>query len=54
MVTIPLLEEEKKTLADVDYVSCSLMMVIPTEEWDDIPSPGLMFFQTSPQEFLQM
>ena len=29
-------------------------MVIPTNEWDDIPSPGLMFCQTSSQEVLQM
>ena len=29
-------------------------MGITTKEWYDIPSPGLMFFQTSPQEVLQM
>ena len=27
---------------------------ILTKEWDDIPYPGIMFFQTSPQEVLQM
>ena len=30
------------------------MMGIPTEEWDYLPSPGLMFYHTSPQEVLQM
>ena len=30
------------------------MMGIPTKEWDDLPSPGLMFWQTSSQEVLQM
>ena len=27
---------------------------ILTKEWDDIPYPGIIFFQTSPQEVLQM
>ena len=29
-------------------------MGIPTKEWYDIPYPGLIFFQTSSQEVLQM
>ena len=29
------------------------MMGDPTEEWDDPPYPGLVFFQTPTQEFLQ-
>ena len=30
------------------------MMGIPTKEWDGLPSPELMFFQTSSQEVLHM
>ena len=30
------------------------MMGIPAEEWDDPPSPGLMFCHTSSQKFLDM
>ena len=30
------------------------MMVIPTKDWDDLPYPGLMFYQTSSQEVLHM
>ena len=30
------------------------MVLIPTEEWGDLKSPGLVFFQTYSQEFLQM
>ena len=29
-------------------------MGIPTNEWDDIPYPGIMLCQTSSQEILQM
>ena len=29
------------------------MMGIPTKDWDEIPSTGLMFCQTSSQEVLQ-
>ena len=29
------------------------MMGFPTEEWDKLPSPGLMFFQTSTQDVRQ-
>ena len=42
--TTPLMEE-KKTLVNVKDASCSLMMVIPTEEWYCLPSHGLMFCQ---------
>ena len=44
---------EQKTLVNVEDASCSLMMVIPTEEYDDLPYPGLMFFQIPSQEVLQ-
>ena len=47
-------EGEQKTLVNVEYASCSLMMDITTKEWDDITSPGLMFYQTSSQEVLYM
>ena len=30
------------------------MMGILTEEWDEFPSTGLMFCQTSPQEVFKM
>ena len=36
------------------YASCSIMMRIPTDEPYDLPSPLLVFFQTSSQEVLQM
>ena len=29
-------------------------MGIPTKEWDDLPSPGLIFFYTSSHEVLNM
>ena len=45
---------EQKTLADVEDASCILIMGIPTKEWDYIPSPGLVFCQTSSHKFLQM
>ena len=32
---------------------CSVMMVSPTDEWGELPYPGLMFFQTSTQEAQQ-
>ena len=44
---------EQKTLVDVKDTSCSLMIWIPTNEWDDLPSPGLIFCQTLSQEVLQ-
>ena len=45
--------EEKKTLVNVKDASWSLMMGIPTEEWDDLPSPGLMICNNSLQEVFQ-
>ena len=42
----------QKAWINVKCASCSLMMGAPTEEWDDPPSPGLIFFQTSTQEVL--
>ena len=30
------------------------MLGIPTKEWYDLPSPGIMFCKTLPQELLQM
>ena len=49
----PWCRRTKKTLVDVEDASHSLMTGISTDDWDDIPSPGLMFCHTSPQEFLQ-
>ena len=44
---------EQKTFVKFKDESCSIMMGIPTKEWDDLPSPVLMSCQTSSQEFLQ-
>ena len=43
-----------KILVNIKDGSCSLVMGIPTKEWHDIPSPGLVFYQTSSQAVLQM
>ena len=51
MVTSPLMEENKK-IVNVKDASCSIVMGIHTKEWDDLPSPGLMFCQTLSQEVL--
>ena len=40
----------QKELVNVKDASCSLIMEDPTEEWGKLPSPGLMFYQTSTQE----
>ena len=40
----------QKTLVNIKYALCSLMMGSPTEEWVKLQSPGLMFCQTSTQE----
>ena len=45
---------EQKILVNVEDTLCSLMIRIPTKEWDDIRSTVLVFFHTSSQEFLQM
>ena len=42
---------DQKALVNVKDVSCSLMMGSPTDEWGELPSPGLMSCQTSTQEF---
>ena len=39
--------EEQKTLVNVKDASFSIIMGIPTKEWDDLPYPGLVFCQTS-------
>ena len=44
---------DQKALVNVKDALCSLVMVSPTEEWGKLPSPGLMLFQTSNQEFRQ-
>ena len=44
---------EQKTLVNLKDSSCSLMVGIPAKEWDDLPSTGLIGFQTSSQEVLQ-
>ena len=36
----------QKSLLNVKYASCSLMMRTPTEEWYKLPSHSLIFFQT--------
>ena len=41
-------------MVNVEDVSCSLMIGIPTKEWDDLPSPGIIFFQTLSHEVLHM
>ena len=40
-------------MVNVKDASCSLMIGPPTKEWGELPSPGLMFFQTSTQETRQ-
>ena len=45
---------EQKKLVNVEDSLCSIIMGIPTKEWDDLPSPGVMFLHTSPQEVLYM
>ena len=42
-------EGEKKTLVNVEDASFSIDVGIPTEEWDGLPVPGIVFCQTSPQ-----
>ena len=39
-----------KSLVNFKDALCSLIMGSPTEEWVKLPSPGLVFFQTSTQE----
>ena len=38
---------EQNTLVNVEDASCSIMTGIPTKEWDDLPSPGIMLCQNS-------
>ena len=45
---------EQNTVVDVEDASCNVMMVIPTEEWDDLPYHGFMLCQTSSKEFFRM
>ena len=44
---------DQKALVNVKDASCSLMMGSPTDEWGELPSPGLMLCQTSTQEVRQ-
>ena len=44
---------DQKSLVNVKDALCSIMMGSPTDEWGELPSPGLMFFQTSTQEARQ-
>ena len=37
------MEEEENILVNVEDASCSIMIDTLTEEWDYLPSPGLMF-----------
>ena len=41
---------DQKSLVNVKDASCSFMMGPPTKEWGELPSPGIMFCQTSTQE----
>ena len=41
---------DQKALVNVKNASCSLMIGSTTNEWGELPSPGLMFCQTSTQE----
>ena len=43
----------QKSLVNIKDYLCSLMMGSLPEEWGELPSPGLMFFQTSTQEVRQ-
>ena len=47
-------EGRDKKLVNVKDSSYSIIMDIPTKEWYDLPSPELMFYQTSSQEVLVM
>ena len=38
---------DQKSLVKFKEALCSLMMGSPTEEWGELPSPGLMLCQTS-------
>ena len=44
---------DHKAQVNVKDALCSLMMGSPTEEWGELPYPGLMFCQTSTQEARQ-
>ena len=46
--------EGDKTLVNVEYVSCSIMMGTPTKEWDYLPYHVLMFCLILSKEVLQM
>ena len=41
---------DQKALVNVKDTLCSLMMGSPTDEWGELPSPGLMLCQTSTQD----
>ena len=43
-----------KTLVNVEYASCSIMMGTPTKEWNYLLYPVIMFCLVSSQEVLQM
>ena len=40
---------KQKALVNIKGASYSLIMGTPTKEWYDLPSPGLIFWQTSSQ-----
>ena len=44
----------QKALVNVKDASCSLKMGYPTNEQGELPSPGLMFCQTSTKEVQKM
>ena len=41
---------EQKALVNVNDALCSIMMGSPTDEWGELPSPGLILVQTSTKE----
>ena len=43
----------QKALVNVKDALCGLMMRSPTNEWGELPSPGIMLCQTSTQEARQ-
>ena len=44
---------EQRALVNIKDALCSIIMGYPTKKWVKIPSPGLVFCQTSTQEVQQ-
>ena len=41
-------------MVNFEDAECIPMTVVPTKEWDDIPYPRIVFYQTSSQEIFRM